>query len=747
MRYGTINERSEKWQALYDSTTDNPYRVMTIPGQSSHSKSGMRIGVKKKVFFAFLSLAVIIFTVTGGVAFLMMGDMGTYSIQTITALSKTATQDSAGALENEAEMYLIRLATDQADISNIIFSRIISDMEVITAHAEVLIQPDASYSPLLIYDRYLEPATMRTAPVTHFAPGTNLKAVSEECAAMNALQQTSIPLYLSNHQLTSVYVASESGILSFYPWTSSIEPSFDPRTRDWFTQAINNTGIIWSQPYVDLLGNGLMVTCSQAVRDKESGRTWVIATDVTLETINKNIISTQLGDRSYAFILDSDGNIVTRPGITSSQVNWDESYQTDNFFESDNAQLVAIAQNMTRGFSGINRCIYNEGEKFIAYAPIRDVGWSVGLAVPVDTIMAPTRILIKQISQTTVQTQDHIDQQNALFKVILLGVFFSLFILVTGLAILFARRITEPVFILKKGTSAIGDGNLQYKVDIRTNDEFEDLAGDFNQMAQNLRSHIDELKRTTAEKERLHKELEIAQDIQKSFLPDSIPDISGFDIAAYSLPALEVGGDFYDFIPLDNSLWGLVIADVSGKGIPAALFMALSRTLIRVSTALTLSPADAIREANNLIFQDSKTSMFVTLFYAILDADAMTLTYVNAGHNPPVMITKEKDSTVNLLKADGIALGVLDDIELETVTINLDAGDTIVLYTDGVNEAMNAEGEEYGMKRFTTLINDLKEKNAETLIHKITDAIVTFAGGYPQSDDITLVVIHVPDER
>jgi sigma-B regulation protein RsbU (phosphoserine phosphatase) len=315
-----------------------------------------------------------------------------------------------------------------------------------------------------------------------------------------------------------------------------------------------------------------------------------------------------------------------------------------------------------------------------------------------------------------------------------------LFAAVTVLSILFAQIITRPVEELRRGSEAIGTGDLEYRVRIATGDEFEDLATSFNTMAANLKDYMDELRRTTAEKERFAKELEIAKGIQQSFLPDSAPEIAGIELVARNVPALEVGGDFYDFIPVALDRWGLVIADVSGKGVPAALFMALSRTLIRASTLVNADPADSIGQANRMIYEDSKSDMFVTLFYAILDSRAMTLDYVNAGHNPPLLLQGESSAVV-LLKAKGIALGVIDEVDLQSVRVDLKPGDVLVLYTDGVTEAINDREEEFGEERLLKIITENRTRPAQEILDRILSAITAFAGDRPQYDDITIMIL------
>jgi sigma-B regulation protein RsbU (phosphoserine phosphatase) len=256
-------------------------------------------------------------------------------------------------------------------------------------------------------------------------------------------------------------------------------------------------------------------------------------------------------------------------------------------------------------------------------------------------------------------------------------------------------------------------------------------------------------RRTAAEKDRYRRELErqsyemeIAGGIQQSFLPERPPKIEGVELAALNLPAREVGGDFYDFIPISKDKWGLVIADVSGKGVPAALFMALSRTLVRANVAGNARPSEAIRRAGNLIAEDDRSSMFVTLFYSVLNSKKKTLTYVNAGHNPPLMLRRDSGDIV-LLEAKGIALGVMPNMELEEKEITLREGDIVVLYTDGVTEAINDKEEQFGQERLISIAEENRNLPASGLVKRIRQEVTEFSQGQPQFDDLTLMILKV----
>jgi sigma-B regulation protein RsbU (phosphoserine phosphatase) len=248
------------------------------------------------------------------------------------------------------------------------------------------------------------------------------------------------------------------------------------------------------------------------------------------------------------------------------------------------------------------------------------------------------------------------------------------------------------------------------------------------------------------EMERKKTELSIAAEIQQSFLPDTIIQIEGYDIAGRSVMAKEVGGDFFDVIPLEvvplgSGTLGIMIADVSGKGIPAALFMALARIVVRVNAIWYASkPAAAIRDANTIIASDSKSGMFVTLFYGVLESGSHTFTYVNAGHNPPLHY-HSADGTLSELEPTGIAAGVLDDSGYTQVSVEMHPGDLIVLYTDGVTEAENAKDEMFGVSRLKEVILASHRVPSSDVIQAILGSVKDFTGDEPQSDDITLMVI------
>ena len=388
----------------------------------------------------------------------------------------------------------------------------------------------------------------------------------------------------------------------------------------------------------------------------------------------------------------------------------------------------------------------NQKYAFIApiNAPLSDVekGMTLWSTTYISEFSAPAEDTKKMIDASAADTAQNISSRIDSLQTTFIVIFFAVIFCVFGLSFWLAKTITRPVLALTKGARVIGEGNLDYPVDIKTGDEIEDLANSFNKMVLDLKSQMEIIRLTTAEKERVQKELEIARGIQQSFLPETSPKIEGFDLAGLNTPALEVGGDFYDFIPVSLDKWALVIADVSGKGIPAALFMALSRTLVRAHAAGNPTPADVIRRVNDMISEDDRANMFVTLFYGVLDAVRKTLTYVNAGHNPPLVMGKSAGDII-MLVAKGLAMGVINHTKFEEKEVILRPGDILILYTDGVTEAINRKNEMFGHERICRLVEENHHLSAKEIIKLIEREVFTFSEGQPQFDDITLLLVKV----
>ena len=244
------------------------------------------------------------------------------------------------------------------------------------------------------------------------------------------------------------------------------------------------------------------------------------------------------------------------------------------------------------------------------------------------------------------------------------------------------------------------------------------------------------------ERRHLESELELAQDVQKMLLPQEVPNIPGLEIAAFIRPAQIVGGDYFDFVDFSNGLHGLAIADVAGHGVSASLHMASIQALLRTLVPVNQSPAEVMRQIHKLFIHNIRFETFVTFFIGAFDSSTKTLTFSNAGHLPPLVLrnNKSKKESVEMLRPTGAAIGLVEEAKFGEKTIDLQEGDLLVLYTDGVTETMNTENQEFGRKRLEALIRQVERLPVKEVIQKIRLSLEEFSEGKPLADDTTIVV-------
>jgi serine phosphatase RsbU (regulator of sigma subunit)/tetratricopeptide (TPR) repeat protein/transposase len=300
----------------------------------------------------------------------------------------------------------------------------------------------------------------------------------------------------------------------------------------------------------------------------------------------------------------------------------------------------------------------------------------------------------------------------------------------------------SPFKRLAKWVSALGRGETQEEMEFDSSDEIGEIAQAFNEITEKFRKSQENL----AEQERLQKEMQVAQEIQHMLLPSSFPDIEGYEIASYYEAAKEVGGDYFDFVEVDKDTIGIVVADVSGKGVPGSLVMTMIRTALRTEARGNKDAADVLARVNDFVISDMKRGMFVTVFYMILDSHTRTISYASAGHNPMILF-RGKTRKSYYLNPRGFPIGInLPDRTLfrrsiESDTLQLREGDVLICYTDGITEAMNPQRDRFGDERFLSVIRKYGDLKADPLVDNIRNQISEFTEGFAQSDDITLVAI------
>lgn len=310
------------------------------------------------------------------------------------------------------------------------------------------------------------------------------------------------------------------------------------------------------------------------------------------------------------------------------------------------------------------------------------------------------------------------------------------------LTVLIATVLTGPVRQLEQDLKLVAQGDLGHQTPVLSRDEIGALAHVFNIMIRNLGI----AQNNAVERKSFERELNICKEIQEKLLPERIPQIPGYDIQSHYRAAKEVGGDYYDFIVIDQTHLGIIVADVAGKGVPGAMVMTMARSLVRLASVRNVSPADTFKKVNRILAKDIRRGMFVTAAYMVLNVKTRKLRVASAGHNP-VVVYRAASNEIELLKPAGIALGfdkgTIFDNHVKEVEVQLEVGDRIVTYTDGVNEAMNNESEEFGDERFHALVKAHAKKSSKDFVGAIVGALDEHRGEAEQSDDITITTLAV----
>jgi sigma-B regulation protein RsbU (phosphoserine phosphatase) len=481
---------------------------------------------------------------------------------------------------------------------------------------------------------------------------------------------------------------------------------------------------IWTEPFYDVgAGNIIMSTYSTPLYRTVSGEKeflGVLTADISLEGLQDIVSSIKIFESGYGFLISKNGTVVTHP---SKDLIMHETIFSVAEARGD-AYLREIGRKMIKGESGFVpfTSIVTEHKCWMAYCPVPSTGWSLAVIYPQDELMA-----------------DVVNLNRTVFLLFLVG-----FFLLLGVIVFNARSITKPLRMLSRATRVISTGNLDAEFpQIKSRDEVGNLAESFVYMQNSLKRYIRDLTETTAAKERIESELKIAREIQMSIIPKifpPFPDRPEFDIFAFIEPAKEVGGDLYDFFFIDDDHICFMIGDVSGKGVPASLFMAVTKTLFKANTSEGARPDEILTRLNNELARDNESCMFVTIFCGILNTKTGEVLYSSAGHNPPLVLCREKG--VEYLGASGgVAVGAMEGLSFKTEKLVLHPGECLFMYTDGVTEAANLRDELFSEKRLLDDLSPLRDRPIKAIVSSLMEKIEDFSQGAPQADDITMMII------
>ncbi|MDR1857844.1 MAG: SpoIIE family protein phosphatase [Treponema sp.] len=721
-----------------ESPTDTP----------AGGESGGAMKIKTRILIQTLGASLALTLVLGAVFFLAVAGIRSTAKANSGELGDSAAGIGAHAMEIELTEKINRIAQDTALLLDERLGRIENHTRMTADITGSIYSTRQSWSPKplpLVRPGEVPPPE----PYLFLATGANYSRIRAEVELAANISDMLRQITVVDRGIATSTIGGEAGYIigmDAFPWPSA---EFDPRSFGWYRGAVAAGDLYWTDLYDDHRGRGPAISCAVPFFEQSGGgRTLrgVARSTVLLSTFSQMIDSAGVGRGGQLFILNRDGVKIYSSQGADVEVNEEGVVMGENFLESPNARLRSLGMSMTLGATGMTELTIDKLPVYVAYAPIKTLGWSLGASVSVQEISASAFLIENQIWRIADSTIASIDRYILLLVALIALLLLVVLVGASVFAVRFTGAITGPILALNDGVHEVAGGNLEREVVVKTGDELEQLAVSFNMMTSQLRTHIEEIARATAERQRINTELDIATRIQMSMLPNEFPPFRGrkneFDLYAQVHPAKEVGGDFYDFFFIDDDHFVVLAADVSGKGVPAALFMAISKTVIKNRLQGGEDPALALEIINHQLCDNNIMDMFVTVWLCVLEISSGRLVYVNAGHNPPLLKRGDRDFDFLVSQPDLVLAG-MDDTRYHSREMHIKAGDILFLYTDGVTEAGDPVGGFYGKERLKAFLDANAGGPLDDLVHGLFADITAFGNGAEQFDDITMLALRI----
>jgi sigma-B regulation protein RsbU (phosphoserine phosphatase) len=490
---------------------------------------------------------------------------------------------------------------------------------------------------------------------------------------------------------------------------------------DWYNQPKASGDPVWTEPYYDDGGGNTLMTTYATPLTQGTDKVFagVTTADISLDWLQHLVENIRIRETGFGLIVSREDTIVAHPDTSRVMQKLKSTLGTDFIDHYWDIYLKSKQAHQTTYFHA--PCRNKAGNCWIAIKPLLDTGWKVVIVIPESELDADIMLLTGEIALVAIA-----------------GLIILVLVIVS-----ITRKLINPLERLARVTADIGSGNLDIKLPApERSDEIGALTTDFRNMRDSLKTHIEQLKETTAKQQKLESEIQIASDIQLSMVPGGgtvLINELNYQLYAMLRSARSVGGDLYYFQQDGNKLH-FIIGDVSDKGVPAALFMAKTVTLYTGALNDGLTPGDTFTHMNHALTQNNDACMFVTALCGTLDFDSGELVMANAGHMHPLQ--KTRSASGELVVDGGIALGLMEDVEYPNVIHRLPPHTSLLMYTDGISEAFNPAREQYDEERLLAFVAQAKQLSADALAASVLADVEKFVDNAEQSDDITLMVIH-----
>ena len=704
------------------------------------------MSLRKKIIGLCVGNILLVAITISGFLIVRMNTLTEEVVASNNTFSELVGEMSSDSMTGQMRKRMMELTSSNASLANAKFEELEKQVVLLANMTEKIFADPDSYGlrkvepPVADNDGSLSVQFLHSASIKDL----DTPELTERIGLLANMQDTLYEVNQGFENMASDYIALEPGIMiqadyisgSKFDENGAVLP-YEADARPWYQGAKETKKPYFTPVTRDAHSTGTGIMCGVPIY-VDGEFLGVAGAGMYLSDIEQLVADIRLGSAGYACIINQSGQVIFSP-TESGMLMVDVENQTD-LRATDNLALSGVVRSVLAGSKGITT-LEMDGEKYcIAYAPMDKVGWGFLTVLGEEEVKEPTNNLLRELNACSKQTVNSMQKTVQVSLMILIAAFMIFCLIGAVLAFVVSMHIVKPIRILTDRVSQVDGDNLDFTWELKNKDETDVLANSFLAMTQKMKEYIKNITEITAEKERIGAELNVATKIQADMLPKifpPFPDRTEFDVYAQMTPAKEVGGDFYDFFLVDDDHLAIVIADVSSKGVPAALFMVIAKTLIKNHAMSLESLGDVFYRVNNQLCEGNEEGMFVTAWMGVITLTTGELEYVNAGHNPQLLMNNADYDWIHA--QPGFVLAGLEGIPYTSEKLMLKHGARIFLYTDGVTEAQNTSEELFGEDRLLDSLQRNGHLPLQQMLEAVRADIDTFAGEAEQFDDITML--------
>ena len=702
-------------------------------------------GIEQKIFnMILITVAVIVLALTGLILY-QNNTLSALSADTAAQQQKAISEMTSGVMDTVVAESLDRSTVERALLADTLFSRVRTRVRLLADYARKLYTERPAPAPLTPPDPARHGEITAQAILADYA---DPEEMAETLGIAQNMADMMISLYTVSEAVDSCFVAVPGGGFlvvnedSGSKFDENGQPvPYDACGRFWYQQAVETGDLIFTDVEQDAFTDNIGIVCAMPVY-VDGTLAAVVGSDLYL-TAMRDAVDASEEAGGFVCIVNRNGHVVFAPE-SESAFRVLRSTEAADLRHSDNAALAALVGEALQGTAAARPVQIGDRVYYMAGALMETPGWALLSVYDRELADEPAHLLqaehrrIQEEAVTAYRASSSRLRRFGFIAVMLLTA------LVLAGSLILGRRIVRPLNTITKRIAALDESDPEFRMEdaYRTGDEIEELAKSFADLSHKTVLYVDQVRKVTAEKERIGTELRMATRIQESMLPHMFPpypDRREFDLFASMDPAREVGGDFYDFFLIDDDHRCVVMADVSGKGVPAALYMMISKVIIQSCAMLGRRAGEILNKTNEALCHDNQTQMFVTVWLGILEISTGTMTCANAGHEYPALL---RDGRFGLLRRKhGFVIGGLSGVRYTEYEIRLERGDKLFLYTDGVPEATDAGSTLFGTDRMLEALNRRADGTPREIVAQVRAEVDAFVGSAEQFDDMTMLCL------